>query len=93
MNEPDHSNTAVYNCPGSFWKRIRLDSAIDQVDSLGSAHEAAENLIFPNEGLESMEGLLRVGRAFDDRAQIRWDRFCMLGNALQAVVDGLISSL
>jgi hypothetical protein len=93
LNRPDHSNATVYNCPGSFWKRIGLDSAMDQVDGLCGAYQAAENPIFPNDGLESMEGLLRVGRLFDDFAQVRRNRFRMLSNALQSVVDGFIPSL
>jgi hypothetical protein len=76
-----------------FWKRIGFDSAVDHVDSLGDVYEAVENCIFPNDGLKSMEGLLRMGRKFDDRPQVRWDRFCMLSNALQGVVDRFISSL
>jgi len=66
FSEPDHSNAVIYNCPGLFRKRIGFDSAVDYVNCLGSANQALENLIFPNDGLESMEGPLRVGRMFDD---------------------------
>ena len=83
----------VYNCPGLFWERIGFDSAVDDVNCLGGANQALENIIFPNNGLESMEGPLRVGGMFDDCAQVGRDRFRMLGNALQSIIDGFIPSL
>jgi len=68
VSGPDYSNAVVYNCPGLFRKRIGFDSAVNDINCLCRAYQAAETLIFANEGLESLEGLLRVGRTFDDCA-------------------------
>ena len=93
MSRTEDGNSVVDNRPRLFGKGVGLYSPANDVNSLSSADNTAEDVIGLDELLEAVKSFVGFCRLSNGVAESRWHRFTVFSEALEGLVHGFFSGL